>query len=322
MTQLTTAWPVRPVVDLDFADSAVIPPGMTCSRPTIATYVDKEGRIRKAQMNTPRLEWGPDGKCLGLLVEGSGTNALVHSETHTETGWSTVYTTLASVTKYGDMSFTQVKDTAVDGIHTLRCTLVGISPDVYYSTRQHFQWNSADPKSARFISCTNVPKADGVNGVGDVWSTCHVDLKTGEFNVVNSGTAPANMTKWKVVKYNSGLVIVMQATKCPDNIGASGNPYLDVRLSNATALSQMTASGMRYVGNGMYLHVGGIQLESRSALCTSYVPTSAAPVMRGADRIMYNGLTIPANWTAVHMQSILQPRYGTSRYDTVLDHVE
>lgn len=52
-----------------------------------ATYRGADGLIKLATTNIPRVEYDTSGNCLGLLIEGSGTNLLLHSRDHTNAAW-------------------------------------------------------------------------------------------------------------------------------------------------------------------------------------------------------------------------------------------
>jgi len=73
---------INPIFDLDFASGEALDPRVAFARGTTGTYFDRNGRLRTAPINQPRVDHDPlTGRPLGLLVEEARTNLLKYSET-------------------------------------------------------------------------------------------------------------------------------------------------------------------------------------------------------------------------------------------------
>lgn len=72
---------VNPTLNLDFANSKQLDPGITFTRNGRATYYDENGTIKYANHNEPRFDHNPTtGESLGLLVEPTRTNTTPYSQ--------------------------------------------------------------------------------------------------------------------------------------------------------------------------------------------------------------------------------------------------
>ncbi len=75
----------RPTLSLDFGNSQLVDSRITYNRADTAidqaSYYDKHGVLRFAELGAPRITHDPFTKQrLGLLIEQSGTNLLLNSE--------------------------------------------------------------------------------------------------------------------------------------------------------------------------------------------------------------------------------------------------
>ena len=71
--------PAPPSLILDFT-TGVMPPGVTFTRTSVATYFDANGVIQTAAANAPRFDYDPVALTLrGLLIEEARTNLLLNS---------------------------------------------------------------------------------------------------------------------------------------------------------------------------------------------------------------------------------------------------
>jgi len=71
-----------PILDLDFASGEALDPRLSFTRASTGTYFDRNGQLRTAPANQPRVDHDPlTGRPLGLLVEEARTNLLKYSET-------------------------------------------------------------------------------------------------------------------------------------------------------------------------------------------------------------------------------------------------
>lgn len=82
--------PLKPSLNLDFANSESVDPRITFTRNTTATRTNKFGLIEEVAANTPRLTFDAvTGACEGLLIEESRTNLLAYSEQFDSASWTT-----------------------------------------------------------------------------------------------------------------------------------------------------------------------------------------------------------------------------------------
>lgn len=73
---------LMPTRQWNIAESGLSPALFTLSRTTRANYFDRSLKLRIAEAHAPRIEYSPaTGRCLGLVIEGAGTNMLPNSET-------------------------------------------------------------------------------------------------------------------------------------------------------------------------------------------------------------------------------------------------
>jgi hypothetical protein len=72
---------IKPSLNLDFANSKMLDPRITFTRPSIGSYYDSDGILKIAASGIPRFDHNPvTGESLGLLVEEQRTNVVTISE--------------------------------------------------------------------------------------------------------------------------------------------------------------------------------------------------------------------------------------------------
>lgn len=269
-------------------------PNISCVRASVASYMDQNGLPRIAGVNQPRMEYGTDGKFLGLLTEGDRTNVIPFSEepTPTQSGWTFVNTAMGAVANHGDMKFTQIVESTTHGTHAIRSELRNLTAATYVGLRRFVKYDAGNPKAARFVSFVVVPVVDIV----DVWYACHVDLTTGEY--VTSQSSDPSKIEWFVQYYPaSGITQVGCTFITPSNL-SQYIPYFDVRFTTATKLSDLQGIlGPSYVGTGKTLLSGGVHQENYSTTCSSYVRNTGGPSTRAADDIRLNNVPIGHDFT-------------------------
>ena len=70
---------VRPTLDLNFERDQRLDSRITFTRSSTATYLGSDGLIKTALADQPRFDFDANGNCLGLLIEGAGTNYSLYS---------------------------------------------------------------------------------------------------------------------------------------------------------------------------------------------------------------------------------------------------
>jgi hypothetical protein len=80
---------LQPALSLDFANSSTIDTRIQYAREGVATYFDRNGVMKYAQNNEPRIDYDPDtGECKGLLVEEQRTNWMPYPNEFGFSQWS------------------------------------------------------------------------------------------------------------------------------------------------------------------------------------------------------------------------------------------
>ena len=78
-----------PTFSVDFTNINILPPAVSFSRASTATYYDKMGMLRVAKANEPRFNFDPiTRKCKGLLREKAGRNLNLYSEDFSNSAWT------------------------------------------------------------------------------------------------------------------------------------------------------------------------------------------------------------------------------------------
>jgi hypothetical protein len=77
---VTSGIPAGATLALDFMSSGNMPPGITFTRASTATYIDAAGTMQTAAVNAPRWDYA-GGSLRGLLIEEARTNLLLNSAT-------------------------------------------------------------------------------------------------------------------------------------------------------------------------------------------------------------------------------------------------
>ena len=91
-------WPAGDgsTLSLDFT-TGTLDPLLTFTRSSSGTYLGSDGLVKTAGSNVARFDYNTSGTPLGLLIEGSATNLLAHTErlddaqVSTEQYWITTY---------------------------------------------------------------------------------------------------------------------------------------------------------------------------------------------------------------------------------------
>ena len=258
---ITDSFPkIAPSLDLNFARAQKLDSRITFSRPSAATYFDRNGILRTAASGVPRFDFDPiTGACKGLLIEEQRTNLLTYSEQFDNAAWTKVAASIsANAVTAPDGALTAdkfVEDTAT-AAHQLVC-----ATPVNASTAYTF---SVFAKNAgrRYL------RISFSSGVPFPAETGHIfDLQSGTIYGTPIGSATASITAVGGEWYRC----VITATSSD-----SGVLNTVVRLFNKDIGSTYTGDGT----SGIYLW--GAQLEAGN-FPTSYIKTEAAQATRVAD---------------------------------------
>ena len=231
---------------------------ITFSRASTGTYLDSDGLLKSAAINTPRVEYDYQGNRLGLLVEEARTNLITH-QTHNFTGsisaTDEANTEVAAPT--GIIDGLKITPTANLGTHT-----------VYYP-------GSSDASVQSYTSSVYVKQGNathaqlifGTNSANDGIAVI-LDFSTGDYTIDNAGTGYTLLSAGAENVGNGWyrLHVAMDATATAS--------YTYVGVSNGSR--SWTATGAEYI------YAWGGQREAGS-FPTSYIPTSGATATRAAD---------------------------------------
>ena len=231
---------------------------ITFSRASTGTYLDSDGLLKSAAINTPRVEYDYQGNRLGLLVEEARTNLITH-QTHNFTGsisaTDEANTEVAAPT--GIIDGLKITPTANLGTHT-----------VYYP-------GSSDASVQSYTSSVYVKQGNathaqlifGTNSANDGIAVI-LDFSTGDYTIDNAGTGYTLLSAGAENVGNGWyrLHVAMDATATAS--------YTYVGVSNGSR--SWTATGAEYI------YAWGGQREAGS-FPTSYIPTSGATATRSAD---------------------------------------
>jgi hypothetical protein len=234
----------------------------TVTRNSIGTYFDRDGILRVAQPNQPRLDFDPiTREYKGVLVEPAATNLFLHSEKFEEGVWLNSDVAGVRVFKFDNQAI------APNG--TLTAGL--IVPSSLPNTEHPMRYNNLSIPSSVFqnpFSWSIFVKPAGYNffglrtNVNNVWSLAMWNLQTGTpFSISNNYTnsfiqrLPNGWYRVGVTAPNSTIPSIQHISSPNGSISFTGNEV-----------------------DGTY--IWGAQLETGTVI-TSYIPTSGTTVPRG-----------------------------------------
>jgi hypothetical protein len=262
-----------PVINYNFLLSS-IPPSLTYSRASNATYYNSAGVLVSAANNVPRFDYNPSTLVLnGLLMEPNATTNLVeHSIPDSGTYWSfnsASATTAATISPDGLMDATSLIDNAANDRHYTQYT-----PGTSFASGTTYT-----------LSC--FAKANGQSvvqltyGVSGFASTQYAN-----FNLANGtvgGTGSTNVAQSIQALSNGWYRCSLTATA---NASAAAVVALGL-VNNVTSAARLAVySG----GTGTGVYVFGVQCEAAPS-ASSYLPTTGSTVTRAADSLYTTNLS-------------------------------
>jgi len=233
-------------LDLQFAATKTLDSRITFTRGSTGTYVDSNGIIQTAAVDTPRFDHDPvTGESLGLLIEESRTNLLTYSSNHQKdithnflNGYtSTVHTKVTNI------------DPPVEG------------DEVWIIENQgsnDYAIKSDNSTQSGYVSYTIFLKrydSDTVN------IASHFGNVVGTFNLVN-GTFTNGGYGVQMLPYSNGWYKIIWT-----------RDYSSQSKQTGITISPNSSTGV---------YVSGIQIEVGS-FPTSYIPTTGTIVTRATD---------------------------------------
>jgi hypothetical protein len=232
----------------------------TVSRNGTATYFDKDGLLKTAQANEPRLEFNPDGTFKGVLVEPSATNLSLRSQEYQPFTWNL---------KSG-LTVLDNQTTAPDGTLTAGKLIEGATSGLKFILQNN-------------RGSVNIQNTLSFYVKADTRQWCFITLGY-DFFINNDRGAFFNLSNGTIGSLIGGVTA---------NIISVGNGWYKCSITGTMVNSQPALSVSivqnnnirNYQGDGVSgIFIWGAQLEVGS-VATSYIPTVASTVTRPADFI-------------------------------------
>lgn len=273
--------PVTPQMFLDFSSSSALPSHITFTRSTIGTYIDSDGIVQSAAINTPRFQ--SQGSTRGLLIEEQRTNLLLRSQEWDNASWTK-----------DNSSITANAIAAPDGTTTADL-LVESATTAVHGFNQTSSSNSTLAHTASLFvkakerSILRIDLTDAATNFIRAYFTLSGAGSTS--NLSNNGTASGGSSKITALA-NGWYRVEVSGIPATANTGA-------VRL---TCRMETALGGTGYTGDGSSgMYVWGAQLELWASNATlpmfasSYIATTSATVTRTPD----SALITSANFTSI-----------------------
>jgi len=253
-----------------FADG-VFDPRITHTRASTATYIDRDGYLRTAAANAPRITYDPATlECRGYLHEAAATNLLTYSQDFSNSDWTnsnlTVSTNAALAPDGTITAANLIENTVPTQTHSLTDGFVKAASAITYTM-------SAFVKPAFGSRRLVLVFADGIgNGAYTI-----IDLANAVIGVSATlyGVDWANASARISAAANGFYRVQLTATSSTD-----GLVICSYRLDNDTGSNPLSQT---YTGDGTSgVYLWGAQLEANPR-ATSYIPTAGSSVVRSAD---------------------------------------
>ena len=247
---------------------------VTFTRSSTATFVGSDGFIQTAAINVPRFDYDPNRlEPRGLLIEEQRTNLTLHSGV-TSANWAAIGGTLANAGK-----------TAPDGT-----SLMGLfTEDTALSPHQMF--------------VTTPPTAIALNTT--YTASIYLAAGTRRYVVVYAGTSAngwgvtVDTATWTITgDAQTGTCSIISSSVVTAGNGIYRVTLTGVQSSGVGAMAYVAIGGAPtedgavvdniYLGDGSDFFAWGAQFEE-GAFASSYVPTVASQVTRGADIAVMTG---------------------------------
>ncbi len=270
----------RPTLDLNFAASKKLDPSITYTRTGAASFTNKFREIEIVGDNTPRFDYDVNtGESLGLLIEESRINYNTNSEVGNNVlnnGVTTNETTdfLTPEGKFGRCLNVQHAGSSVGG-YFRRGGTITISSGSKYTMSVFIRQNGNDIEGI----------SSGITGGLGLY-------KSGTGQNQNFGFATADVKK---EQYAHGWTRFSATFTATGN--GTVNGYVNFVLNNPTLF------------NWNY-QLWGFQLEA-SSYVTSYIPTQASTVTRGADIVLLDDIENEIGYNQLEGTVVADFKYST-----------
>jgi hypothetical protein len=229
-------------------------------------FVGADGLLQQSATNTPRIEYGPGGGVLGLLMEASRTNLCLQSQTLDDVTWfRTRVSVSANAIAAPDGTTTAdklVEDATAASTHFMSQSFVKGAVAQAYTVSAWFK--AAERSTVRFRVMDLAGGANGVRSDIDL-SAATISAQTGLGAGFTIGTST-------LTAYANGWYRATMSLTSDTSLTLA----IDVFLTNPAGTPTYNGDG----ASGCY--VWGVQLE-QAAFASSYIPTTTIAVTRTAD---------------------------------------
>lgn len=241
--------------------------GGTFTRSTTATYFGANGKLLTSAIDEPRFEYDPEtGEALGLLVEESRENKLLHSNDLSQADW---VKNRASVSQDGTKGIIdgqelwKITEDSSNNSHIIRQNFGSFTNGDVLTIQAAFK-SGQGGRAARLLLR---------GGSGASTQDIYLDLETGE--PLDSLT---QMERYRIRKLPSGVILLDFTLTITDD---NQRPEVAVYMTDGIDLV--------YQGDGAsHIYAGFFQLEE-GAGPTSYIETGASAVTRAGDVPLIDG---------------------------------
>jgi hypothetical protein len=260
---LSSLYPtISPSLLLDFANSGVLDPRVTFTRPTGGTYFGPDGVLRTAQANAPRFDYNPATLAAqGLLIEEQRKNLLTYSQDLSSwslgTGTVTANTTTSPNGTVDADTYNINTDATTPNINCSISDSVTYSVSIFVNLTQ-----TADVIRVRASTAAGSLSAFFTVST-KIWSNLNAGFSGGTYTQIS--------TNW--------IRISIEYTPA---VGDGG--------TRSFGFAGVTTAGGSVADTGNTLILWGAQLEA-GAFPTSYIPTTTASLTRAADVASVNTLS-------------------------------
>ena len=295
---------MEPILNL-IAKPGIIPPQMTFTRASTATYMGQDGLIKTAKSNQLRYDYDSTTLSdLGWMLEESRTNSHIYSEDYTQTMWTATqyrcsWVNSASTNPTGGAnSYLLKEDNTASNSHGVGSGVgLGITANSPYTLSI---FAKASGRSKFQMGLRNFAQTSGANANFDISAG-----SVGTVSVVGSGSGySASIQAYPNGWYRCSLTVTVDNS----STAAVAAWWL---MDNAwnTAYTGDSVSG---------IYFWGTQLEQGS-FPTSYIPTTSAAVTRSQDILStsINGFN-PSNFSFFVDYNFTSSNVTTSTYNSVI----
>lgn len=255
---------IRPSMNMDFVNSQTVDGRVSFSRSSAATYFGKDGFMKTAPVNRPRVDFNPvTGECLGLLIEEARTN-ICTGATSFATGWvsdtsDVVYrgNGTSFLAPDGTYTATALIENDNSGQHRLY-RIINASASTSYTISAFFK---AGIRSTVNINIDN-------SALGGAGASCNANLSTGTITAISGNQATGSIKNVGNGWYRVALTFTT---------GTVGSAF-ELRIQGVDPSSTDPNGINFYTGSALNpaFYVWGAQIEANSTQyrgMTSFIPS-------------------------------------------------